>query len=246
LEHYDVGSFLLKLIFWVLHVLITKKPGNIFIDSEDNIRLGDFGLATKRQEKPRLTITENETSEAAAIYDAIEDFSTLIGRTSAVSQSLVSHSSAGESMTGGVGTTFYRAPEQEGMMPSTKGTKGDTSYGVKADIYSFGIVVFEMFNPPFNTYMERSETLNQLRNDQSNERFPPIFKATAPKNAQDVILWCLERDPAKRPSSQELLKVRNSYFDYLRLLLINFLASQKVFCARAICFRERSKWSNGI
>ena len=52
-------------------------------------------------------------------------------------------------MTGGVGTTFYRAPEQEGY--SGSGKKGDNSYNLQADIYSLGIIIFEMFHPPFET-----------------------------------------------------------------------------------------------
>lgn len=161
-----------------------------------------------------MTISDVD-AEVNAIYDAIEDIGPLLGGSSAVSNSIVSHSSiGGESMTGGVGTTFYRAPEQEGILVGKKGPKGDSSYGVKADIYSFGIVVFEMFHPPFRTYMERSETLNRLRSpiatigasSKTSYRFPPEFLEKAPKNAQDLIVWCLERDPAKRPSAQELLK----------------------------------------
>ena len=106
-----------------------------------------------------------------------------------------------------MGTTFYRAPEQEGIFSPMKGSKSDTSYGLKADIYSLGIVIFEMYHPKFSTYMERSETLNNLISGNPEERFPPAFSESAPKNAQDLIVWCLERDPAKRPSAQELLKV---------------------------------------
>jgi serine/threonine protein kinase len=67
-------------------------------------------------------------------------------------------------MTGGVGTTFYRAPEQEGNAVTSK---GDSSYTVQADIFSLGIILFEMFSPPFSTYMERAEMLTALRGDRS-------------------------------------------------------------------------------
>jgi len=92
-------------------------------------------------------------------------------------------------------------------MTALKGSKSDSSYGVKADIYSLGIVIFEMCHPKFSTYMERSETLNRLISGKPGERFPSTFTASAPKNAEELIVWCLERDPTKRPSAQELLKV---------------------------------------
>ena len=55
-------------------------------------------------------------------------------------------------MTGGVGTTFYRAPEQEGLPVS--GKRSDNTYNLQADIYSLGIIIFEMFHPPFETVSE--------------------------------------------------------------------------------------------
>jgi serine/threonine protein kinase len=44
---------------------------------------------------------------------------------------------------------MYRAPEQEAF--NSKASKRNTSYNVQADIYSLGIILFEMFHPPFDT-----------------------------------------------------------------------------------------------
>ncbi|CAJ1930603.1 unnamed protein product [Cylindrotheca closterium] len=209
------------------------KPGNIFLDSEGNIRLGDFGLATRRPEKPDFAIDDAASAEANAIYEDIVDISRLVGKAvqpySMVSQpstihpySMVSQqSTVQESITGGVGTIGYRAPEQEASA-SKENIKGTGSYNVQVDMYSFGIILFEMFHPPFETYMERSQTLEELRGDaiisdkeQSPDddffakrecRFPTSFIETTPENAQRIILWCLERDPKQRPTAQELLK----------------------------------------
>lgn len=127
------------------------KPGNIFLDSEGNVRLGDFGLATRRREKPNITVND-ESEEVAAIYDAIEDISDLLASppnsTTHPSTQQSTHSSIGESLTGGVGTTLYRAPEQEGNVAKSK---RDNNYNIQADMYSLGIILFEMLHPPFNT-----------------------------------------------------------------------------------------------
>lgn len=82
-----------------------------------------------------MKITDNE--EVETIYHSIESGGgALLRQETPVSGSRTSLiSNASESVTVGVGTTFYRAPEQENA-----GATGDSSYGVKADIFSLGIV----------------------------------------------------------------------------------------------------------
>lgn len=91
------------------------------------------------------------------------------------------------------------APEQEG-----KAASSTNAYGVKADIYSLGIIIFEMFHPPFQTYMERAKALTHLSSANASDRFPSEF--TANQSTRTLISWCLERDPPKRPTAEQILK----------------------------------------
>ncbi len=240
------------------------------MDSEGNIRLGDFGLATRRREKPNITVDE-ESAEVTAIYDAIEDISGLLG---SAPNSVTRHSmlSIGEGMTGGVGTTFYRAPEQEG---SATRTKGEGGYNMQADMYSLGVIIFEMLHPPFATYMERSETLRRLRGEQHHhlgdanqqlacsiddeqqgrdeqptqeehvwklrhERFPESFVEKTSENAQRIILCCLASNPSKRPTASELLKVSKSMMNSSSLVWMG----THITSYRVISCQEKLKWNS--
>lgn len=110
--------------------------------------MGDFGLATTHRVEAAgsLDIDEHD-SEYSKVYDAIEDISGLLGG-SKHTESQTSGLSAGEFMTGGVGTTFYIAPEQQHALTKRK---SESAYGVQADIFSLGVILFEMFHPPFET-----------------------------------------------------------------------------------------------
>jgi serine/threonine protein kinase len=257
------------------------KPPNIFLDSSSskaNIKLGDFGLATKRRDKgegsggsrggfdpaSRLNTAmvvargeENGTRMRSASNPepyhgddsggsggsggsknerpslelkaekapAADENPTPSAKTIIVLPAMLPHSPSfnglpgphspslyglpgpceqamellSDSITAGVGTAFYRAPEQE---------REDQHYDQKADIFSLGVILFEMFSPPFGTLMERAEALTKLRQKGGCE-LSDLFKSTTPDNVPDLVRRLCSPVPEIRPSAKELLTTDN-------------------------------------
>ncbi|KAK7506996.1 hypothetical protein BaRGS_00001847, partial [Batillaria attramentaria] len=157
------------------------KPVNIFLDSNDHVKIGDFGLAT--------TDIVKHTSMAETSMP-----------TPAFLDNLLSSSRSGSgdgNLTGKVGTALYVSPE---MM--TGGHK--LHYDQKVDIYSLGIIFFEMVYKTLPTGMERVKVLSNLR--QPDIILPEDFDEVERPNQAAIIRWLLDHNPRKRPSSKELLQ----------------------------------------
>ncbi|KAH0485080.1 MAG: hypothetical protein KVP17_002508 [Porospora cf. gigantea B] len=95
-------------------------------------------------------------------------------------------------LSGGMGTRFYAAPEQE---------KGGW-YGPNADVYSFGVLFFELWHEPFKTSMERSCVLIDLL---ERGLFPESFSKRVPSYVVDLIRCMVSRDANSRPTASDLL-----------------------------------------
>ncbi|PCH37122.1 Serine/threonine-protein kinase [Wolfiporia cocos MD-104 SS10] len=96
-------------------------------------------------------------------------------------------------MTLDVGTRLYIAPE-------VQSARGGPRSHTKADMYSLGIVFFEM-NYMFSTSAERIAVLEDLRKPAI------IFPLEWPPHKikqQQIINWLLQHDPDKRPTALEL------------------------------------------
>ncbi|KAL9892877.1 eukaryotic translation initiation factor 2 alpha kinase Gcn2 isoform 1-T1 [Glossina fuscipes fuscipes] len=150
------------------------KPVNIFLDSHDQIKIGDFGLATT-------------------------SFLALQSHVESMQPTQTSHITSTEdgTGTGKVGTTLYVAPE-------LTGNASKSTYNQKVDMYTLGIILFEMSQPPFATSMERAQTIINLRSPNIIAPNAMINDSKLEKTIK-LLRWLLNHDPAQRPTAEELL-----------------------------------------
>jgi translation initiation factor 2-alpha kinase 4 len=106
-----------------------------------------------------------------------------------------SNSVADVDMTRSVGTTFYVAPELR--------SESIGNYNEKVDMYSLGIIFFEMCYP-LGTGMERAQTIGALREKECT--LPEIFRTPEKALQCDVIESLVSHRPSERPLSGELLR----------------------------------------
>ncbi|XP_033000891.1 eIF-2-alpha kinase GCN2 isoform X1 [Lacerta agilis] len=147
------------------------KPVNIFLDSEDHVKIGDFGLATDHP----AYVADTRQGEGEDCF---------------------AKSDPSGNLTGMVGTALYVSPEVQGNTKST--------YNQKVDLFSLGIIFFEMSYHPLTTASERIFVLSQLR--LPSIEFPEDFDEVKNAKQKLVIAWLLNHDPSKRPTAMELLK----------------------------------------
>ncbi|CAK7327549.1 unnamed protein product [Dovyalis caffra] len=157
------------------HLHTDIKAGNILVDTDNSsIILADYG-------------------KSVSIYDS----SNIVGSSSSSSSSIMR-------LTDVAGSPYWIAPEVI--------RDSDTGYSFKADIWSFGIVALELAHgrPPV-THLPPSKTLiMKIRKrfgftDYDDEKHKKDFKnKNYSKEFTDMVASCLNHDPSKRPSVDQL------------------------------------------
>lgn len=186
LNMYEIKRIFKHIVRGIAHIhahgLIHRdlKPQNIFFHVDDHVpKIGDFGLVSD----PTGRDFEDDPfiDEAMTDLNLSDDGSVLY----------YNRSNSSSQMTSGLGTTTYAAPEQ----------LSGGEYNEKSDIFSLGIVFFELIYP-FTTQMERVTVLKELK---ERQQFPARFVRRFPKEA--AFIWsCLAKDPSMRPSAWEILE----------------------------------------
>ncbi|CAL1531307.1 unnamed protein product [Lymnaea stagnalis] len=156
------------------------KPVNIFLDSYDHVKIGDFGLA-RTDVLSKDGYLSDKTLQASDL-----DLS-----------SSQSDGSVGDGiLTGAVGTAHYVSPE---VMLGV----GKVHYDQKIDMYSLGVIFFEMCYRSLPTEHERGSVLHNIR--LPSVQFPDDFDTKLLNHQTQIIRWLLTHDPNLRPTSKELL-----------------------------------------
>jgi serine/threonine protein kinase len=153
------------------------KPSNIMIDSSDQPRVLDFGLAKRvRQEAVRV-------AEEDDVVDVLPAEAPL-------PQSSTSPTPPPVTAKGSVlGTPTYMAPEQ---------ARGEHSrVGPEADVHALGAILFEMLTgrPPYQA-TSVMDTLIQVMEQKPPD--PWTLNPHIPRVLAELCLRCLQKDPAKR------------------------------------------------
>ncbi|XP_055957482.1 eIF-2-alpha kinase GCN2-like isoform X1 [Patella vulgata] len=159
------------------------KPVNIFLDSNDHVKIGDFGLATTD-----ILVKQSALLDASKQIGNVSDFYLSSSRSISLGDG---------NLTGNVGTALYVSPE---VMASG----GKLHYDQKVDIYSLGIIFFEMCYRPLPTGMERVTVLGNVR--LPSIQLPSDFDEIEMANQTCIIRSLLNHDPSCRPTSKELLQ----------------------------------------
>lgn len=99
-------------------------------------------------------------------------------------------------MTCGRGTYLYMAPEQD----------DSEIYDYRADIYSFGLIIFEVIYP-FKDTNERSLCFHDLK---SIQKLPSLLRDSYTHSDMcDMILKIVSEEPDMRPSILEIKETLN-------------------------------------
>ena len=153
------------------------KPMNIFFHNDLTPKIGDFGLVSE---------IKCSCGYNCSVVNDVE-----VVESSEISTNGFNTPTGSFSHTKGVGTATYASPEQ----------LNQEDYTQKSDIYSLGIICFELFFP-VATQMERIRILSDLK---KCHKFPETFLKQWPKEA--AFIWsCIARDSDVRPSTAEILE----------------------------------------
>ena len=143
------------------------NPNNIFITSENLVKIGDFGLS-RLQSGSEINKSVDEKIDVRKM----------------------------EELTGGRGTVWYSAPE---MLYASS-----CNYDQEVDLFSLGLIFFEMCYIPIHTRQEKARIFEKLR---KRRTFPDSFDQKAKQKQAEIIKTLLSHNPKNRTPLRDILSL---------------------------------------
>ena len=204
------------------------KSSNLVVDDHWVVKVTDFGMSRILPEKIRDPLLEGKgpapsdvasTASAAALLSAAANAggrggggdndshnsygsinsahsTTSIRNLDGSLRSQTGGTTAGPEMTSNLGTTAWCAPE---LLTSSSTTR----YSIKVDVYSFGMVLWEMWEKkrPYEELHSRFDIMDAVR---SGRR--PLISDSCPPAYKSLLQRCWQAEPGRRPNFQYIVR----------------------------------------
>jgi len=187
------------------------KPDNIFFSVEDDtkkvVKLGDFGLSREVSEELIVESAKDNTEDRNQLFDAspssvdmksataffLDGKRVSSPRSTSVGRSAVSYMES--SLTSQIGTYLYASPEQI----------AGGAYNSATDMFSIGMILFELCHPPFKTGMERVLVLSNARVGD----YAPYWRQFISENPEvgNLVKCLLDTSPENRFSALQVVDI---------------------------------------
>lgn len=153
------------------------KPSNIFLVDE-------HAQKHSSRDAQHLTIKIGDFGLSKSMSDTLID----------EDENVVTDLSSSSDLTANLGTLLYAAPEQ---------LQCEAVYGTPADMFSLGVMLFELIQPAFDTEMERSLAMSRFRRTHTvdADRVDTVLFA----QEVELMLQMTHSEPKRRPSAHSLI-----------------------------------------
>jgi serine/threonine protein kinase len=187
------------------------KSSNLVVDDHWVVKVTDFGMSRIVPEKVqdydkgideerdsigRNSIGKDPSERSSGSINIPLSSNTTSGASRPTTVNTVNTSSLGLEMTSNLGTTAWCAPE---ILTASSRTR----YSVKVDVYSFGMVLWELWEKkrPFDEYTSRFDIIDAVR---AGKR-PPISES-CPPTFKSLVQRCWQTEPSRRPTMNYIVR----------------------------------------